>query len=288
MLRGEIKLQSNFFKAIKTKLRGKNLAEVPFFPYKAGSSCYILPKIPTTSETVVPPRHQWISRKYGNTTEEYLASGKKDLQQMCDILSKSDVDIESLGNILDFGCGNGRMTRWLEDLAKDREVWGTDINAGRVFWCKQNLNPLLRFLVTTTIPHLPFKDNHFGFVYAGSVFSHIDDLADTWFAELARVIRPGGKLFVTVHLKSDLPLLQDKYPNSGLSKNLRRFPEYEEFRNSDFNMFTIGRSSYSYVFYDLDFLVRSIKPFFRVLSVTKEVRVYQNALLLERVGGVDN
>jgi hypothetical protein len=37
------------------------------------------------------------------------------------------------------------------------------------------------------------------------------------------------------------------------------------------------------VFYDLDYLRKGLEPMFRVLSVTEEVRLYQNAVLLERV-----
>jgi ubiquinone/menaquinone biosynthesis C-methylase UbiE len=150
-------------------------------------------------------------------------------------------------------------------------------------WCKQHLGARLRFLTTTTVPHLPFEDRHFGFVYAGSVFTHIDDLADAWFAELRRIVRPGGRLFVTVHLKNDIALLEGKYRDAGLARHLRTHPEYEQFARSDFDMFTVGRSSESYVFYDLDYLRRSLEPQFRLLSVTAEVRLYQNALLLERV-----
>ena len=35
-------------------------------------------------------------------------------------------------------------------------------------------------------------------------------------------------------------------------------------------------------FYDLAFLRKSLEPHFRILSVTEEVRLYQNALLLQR------
>src|SRR5688572_19237180 len=126
---------------------------------------------------------------------------------MLDILGHAGAPGEALGDILEFGCGEGRLIRWLEHLAGERESWGTDIDAGLIVWCKQNLSPPFRFITTTTVPHLPFEDRHFGFIYAGSVFTHIDDMADTWFAELRRVLRPGGKLFVTVHLRNDIALL---------------------------------------------------------------------------------
>jgi SAM-dependent methyltransferase len=202
---------------------------------------------------------------------------------MLDICNRSGVQIESLGHILEFGCADGRMLRWLRHLASDREVWGTDIHAGRISWCKQNLGPPFHFLTNTTVPHLPFEDRHFGFIFAGSVFTHIDDLADAWFAELRRILRPGGKLFVTVHLKNDIELLRAKYKDSGLAALLRSHPEYERYVQTDFAMFTIGRSSNSFVFYDVDYLCKSLAPMYRLVSVTEGVRLYQNALLLERV-----
>jgi SAM-dependent methyltransferase len=263
-----------------------NTTDFPtYFPYMPDASCYVLPKVAAGPGATppVPPRETWISGKYGKTTDEYLASGRRDTQEMLDILDRAGVVLDALGHILEFGCGDGRMLRWLDHLAGDREVWGTDIDAGRVFWCKQNLGPRLRFITTTTVPHLPFEDRHFGFVYAGSVFTHIDDLADAWFAELRRVLRPGGKLFVTVHLKNDLALLAGQYQDSGLARYLRTHAEYEQFVRSDFDMFTIGRSSHSFVFYDIDYLRRTLEPLFRVMSVTEGVRLYQNALLLERV-----
>jgi len=254
-----------------------------YYPYLPEASCYILPRVAHSDNEsrVVPPKEAWISRKYGSTDEEYLASGKRDVEEMLDICRRAGVAVETLGHILEFGCGDGRMIRWLRRLAEDREVWGTDIDAGRIFWCKQHLGPPLHFIVNTTVPHLPFEDRHFGFIYAGSVFTHIDDLADAWIAELRRILRPGGKLFMTVHLKNDIDLLNTKYQASGLAQVLRS-PEADRFVRTDFDMFTIGRSSQSFVFYDLDFLRKSIEPQFRVLSVTPGVRLYQNALLLER------
>jgi ubiquinone/menaquinone biosynthesis C-methylase UbiE len=174
------------------------------------------------------------------------------------------------------------MIRWLEDLAHDREIWGSDIHAERIIWCKQHLSPPFRFVTTTIVPHLPFEDRYFGFIFAGSVFTHIDDLADAWLMELRRVLRPGGKLFITVHLKNDISLLNGMYQGSPLTKFLRSQPVFMESMNADFDVLTIGRSSNSYVFYDLEYLRKMIEPNFRILSLTERVRLYQNALLLER------
>jgi SAM-dependent methyltransferase len=247
--------------------------------------CYVVPKSETSGRDsrVVPPKETWISQKYGQTDEEYLASGQRDVREMLDICRLASVSVDALGHMLEFGCADGRMIRCLRHLASDREIWGTDIDAGRILWCKQNLGPPFHFITNTTVPHLPFEDRYFGFIYAGSVFTHIDDLADAWIAELRRILRPGGKLFMTVHLKNDIELLNGKYRDSGLAALLRSYPEYDRFVRSDFEMFTIGRSSQSYVFYDVDYLRKNLERMFRVLSITEEVRLYQNAFLLERL-----
>jgi ubiquinone/menaquinone biosynthesis C-methylase UbiE len=258
-----------------------------FYPYMEHASSFVLRKPPpSTSECAaakrVPPMHKWISDKYGRTVEEYLASGKRDLHDMEAILSRHGVSLAGMGNILEFGCGDGRMIRWLEDLAHDREIWGSDIHAERIIWCKQHISPPFRFVTTTIVPHLPFEDRYFGFIFAGSVFTHIDDLADAWLMELRRVLRPGGKLFITVHLKNDISLLNGMYQGSSLTKFLRSQPVFIESMNADFDVLTIGRSSNSYVFYDFEYLRKMIEPNFRILSLTERVRLYQNALLLER------
>jgi SAM-dependent methyltransferase len=265
--------------------RERSPAFPTYFPFMPEASCYVVPKVRMAQGTPrpVPPSETWISGKYGRTADEYLASGKRDVQDMLDILERAGVALTSSGNILEFGCGDGRMIRWLEHLAGDREVWGTDIDAGRILWCKQNLGRPFHFITNTAVPHLPFEDRHFGFVFAGSVFTHIDDLADSWIAELRRILRPGGRLFMTVHLENDIAALEGPHRESELARGLRGYPEYERFSRSDFDMFTIGRSSHSFVFYDRDYLRRSVEPLFRVLSVTEGVRLYQDALLLERL-----
>lgn len=261
----------------------------PFFlPHRPGANSYRVPPVSpgeaaANSGQPVPPRDQWIApEKYGTTVEEYLNNGRSDTQQMIDLVADCGILVETLGHIYEFGCADGRMLRWLAPLSAEREVWGSDIDASRILWCKQNLSPPLRFFTNTVVPHLPFEDRKFGFVFAGSVFSHIDDLADAWLAELHRIIKPGGVLFITVHLKEDIDLLATRYADSWLARKLREEPDYDSLRAGDFDVFTVGRSNSSFVFYDLDFLRKSIEPMFRIRSLTREVRLYQNALVLER------
>ena len=102
----------------------------------------------------VPPRDEWIApEKYGNTVDEYLANGKRDTQIMLDLVADCGHSVEKLGHIFELGCADGRMLRWLEPLAADVEIWGSDLDAHRILWCKQHLSPPFRFLTNTIVPH---------------------------------------------------------------------------------------------------------------------------------------
>jgi ubiquinone/menaquinone biosynthesis C-methylase UbiE len=74
------------------------------------------------------------------------------------------------------------------------------------------------FANTTTLPHVPYEDNYFDLIYAGSVFTHIADLADAWLLELKRILRPGGMLYVTVHDDHTLEVLRADFPDYYLTR----------------------------------------------------------------------
>ncbi len=261
-----------------------------YFPHAPESDCYMVPKVAAESgrhpatHFQVPPRDLWLG--YGQIADEYLSSGKKDVEILDQLLSASGASLASCRHILDFGCGAGRVTRWLVPWADHCEIWGTDISAQHIMWCQQHLTPPLHFATTTIFPHLPFEDGYFDVIYGGSVFTHIDDLADAWFLELRRLLRPGGRLFITIHDRKTVEILANaddtRWWVVRYRMQLGRHPEYGTFSRSEFGMFTIGRGTRSQVFYDVEFLGRKLSPFFRVRSATEQAYGYQTALVLER------
>src|SRR5262249_23459719 len=142
-------------------------------------------------------------------------------------------------NILDLGSADGFMIRWLRESALTGEVWGADINGTHMVWCQQNLSPPFKFVTTTSFPHLPFEDRYFDLIYTGSVFTHIADLAEAWLLELKRIVKPGGRLYITVHDKHSIELIMNG--NSDLAYLLRSFDRKAHFTTSGFSMFTINR-----------------------------------------------
>jgi len=263
-------------------------AQLPFVPFQRDKHSYVLEKVsrssavPAGPDFLVPPEELRLG--YGRSVDEYLTHGRKNVQTMRDLLQASGARLQRGTRILDFGCGAGRMIRWLADVAGHGEVWGTDISAEHIVWCTQHLAPPFHFLVNTLLPHLPFEDRYFDIVYAGSVFTHIDDLAQTWFLELRRVLRPGGALYVTVHDRHSIELLTHALPwrEVPFAEFLRHNKDYAEFAHTNFAMFTLGRSAESQVFYDVESLCEGLQRLFKVLSVTAEAYGYQTAVLLEK------
>jgi hypothetical protein len=106
--------------------------------------------------------------------------------------------VTSLGRVLDFGCGVGRVLRYWGPQPPF-ELHGADFNPAMIAWCSQSL-PFASFSVNPLEGPLAYESGSFGLVYALSVFTHLPvSLQLSWLRELLRVLRPGGYLYLTVH-----------------------------------------------------------------------------------------
>ena len=90
--------------------------------------------------------------------------------------------------VLDFGSGAGQVTA---GLTKNNTVYGLDHDEKLLAKAKENgLIP-----VTTDFSGIPFEDNKFDFIISIDSIEHVDDRNKT-FAELKRVLKPGGQLII--------------------------------------------------------------------------------------------
>ena len=128
--------------------------------------------------------------------------------------------LEPHHDVLDVGCGCGRMAKPLTGWLSGRYE-GIDVYPEAVEWCRRNItpgHPSFRFQVAdiasarynpagTQSPEsyrLPYDDASFDFALLTSVFTHLETAAvDNYLGELARVLRPGGRLFATYFLMND-------------------------------------------------------------------------------------
>jgi SAM-dependent methyltransferase len=100
--------------------------------------------------------------------------------------------------LLDFGCGSGRVLRYLGVEAEHTELHGCDIDEQSVQWLKENLcPPVAEVFLSFPQPPLPKPDEHYDLIYAFSVFTHLTDQWSDWILELHRLLSRDGLLVVS-------------------------------------------------------------------------------------------
>lgn len=125
-------------------------------------------------------------------------------------------------HVLDLGCGCGRLARWLLSGRRPERYVGTDLHAGMIEWCRNYLaaegfeyvhqdiaNPRLNPNGTLRVASVP--KGTYDLVLAVSYFTHVlEDQADFYLDEIARVLAPQGTLFSTWFLfdKANFPMMQ--------------------------------------------------------------------------------
>lgn len=117
--------------------------------------------------------------------------------------------------VLDVGCGVGRMALPLADYLDGGSYAGFDTGREMVRWCQRNVSsrhPNFEFSwapvyntkynpfgkLAAAEYRFPYEDGSFDFAFATSVFTHLLRAdADHYLAEIARVLRPGGRCLLT-------------------------------------------------------------------------------------------
>ena len=148
----------------------------------------------------IPPtslRHYYGYKDGKYDDQLYLQQGRNDMTNMRRILEGDGFDMMG-ERIMEFGCSGGRLLRHLEAEARAGEVWGVDLHSAAIHWAQAHLSPPFHFFTNTTSPHLPFEDNSFGLIFAGSVWTQIGELDDAWLLEMRRILRPGGRIYITI------------------------------------------------------------------------------------------
>lgn len=173
--------------------------------------------------------------EYHESPARHLETGRRNVDLMLNALEQSGFAWEPCGRVLEFGCCNGKLVRWLAPFAGGREIWGVDVQAEKVMWAMEHLSPPFRFATTTTVPHLPFPDGCFDLIFAGSVFTHIGELHAAWLAELARILAPRGFLYITLHDETSIKVAaEDPQRHARFNELIRNSAFATELMSGDF------------------------------------------------------
>jgi len=147
----------------------------------------------------IPPAHLMYVVMGSTDVHDFLESGRVHSHSIIlGPLEKNGYRFEKFQDVLDFGCGCGRIIRTFTHFSSV-SLHGTDINPKLVGWCTDNL-PFACFSVNTIEPPLDFEPGSFDFIYARSVFTHLpEELQIAWLNEFFRLLRPTGVFLFTTH-----------------------------------------------------------------------------------------
>jgi len=173
--------------------------------------------------------------------------------------------LAALGPVLDWGCGCGRVARFVARSGAD--LSGADIDAGNVGWCSEHIRG--RFIAISPDPPTPFENDCFAAIYGISVFTHLDrQYEKRWLAELHRIARPGALLLVSV-------LGATAAAHAGVLEHVMS-PEFADGfadigRNPDIDLVTRGSAYYRNVFHQPHHIAQVWGEYFDILSIEEGI-----------------
>lgn len=102
--------------------------------------------------------------------------------------------------LIDLGCGSGRMMLWNHDTG----AWMVGVDVAP-FFAHEAVEQT--DLVLGDLRRLPFPDNSFTKAWSLDVFEHLSrEALDGFLRETARVMAPGGAVFVYTHVRKNAPI----------------------------------------------------------------------------------
>jgi SAM-dependent methyltransferase len=118
--------------------------------------------------------------------------------------------------VIDLGCGSGRSILW--NAASGAAFTGVDVSPFFAHEARATAD-----LALADLRRLPFADGSFTKAYALDVLEHLSpDALDAMLAEAARVLAPGGALFVYSHVRKNAPIAKGLRAINALARGLER------------------------------------------------------------------
>jgi tellurite methyltransferase len=113
--------------------------------------------------------------------------------------------------VLDAGCGGGRNLHWF--LRNNIRIYGVDQDSNAISHVKERLPlPAAERFMEASVEKLPFETSYFDHVVSSAVlhFAQHTQQFHTMVAEMVRVLRPHGSLFI--RMASDIGIEDKVHP----------------------------------------------------------------------------
>lgn len=205
------------------------------------------------SNIIQKPIHSYrdtiLAERYDNVSDGQYANGLKLIQ---------DLKIKPGQNILDIGCGTGRLTFYAGSLlSPSGTITGIDPSEERITIAKKHAakKPGINiFFKTGDANHLgQFRTDSFDVIYLNIVFHWVEDKADA-LTQIYRILKPGGTLGITMGNR-DAPYSVKEY-----ARKILDHPRYVNIKGYDLESSKpINESELKNLLEESGFRVRELK-----------------------------
>lgn len=151
-------------------------------------------------ETLVPtPPPELMARVGGVAAPSFFKLGGLAMAAVFQEALAAHAGSRPPANLLDWGCGCGRLLGFAVATWGIPDVQGCDIDGEAVAWCAAHY-PGQRFARIPEMPPTAYPTGTFESVIGFSVFTHLTrPVQEAWLSELHRIMASGGLLLATVH-----------------------------------------------------------------------------------------
>ena len=251
----------------------------PMGHYVSGNSRQAIHFMNPAHERFPMPPEANIKRVIGDTSAVRYAMGGatifKNLEACLGELGRGWPDFPQ---ILDWGCGAGRVTRYL--LSETRSsVCGADIDPGNIAWCRSALTAG-EFTTVPLRPPTAFADRRFDLVIGLSVLTHLSEADQwAWLSELRRITRPGALVFLSVSGPT-------QFAYTGFQPRLYRQLQAQGFldlaRDPALDGVISEHDYYRAAFHSRDYIVSRWTEYFEVVAIIDAIAAVQDFVVLRR------
>jgi SAM-dependent methyltransferase len=226
----------------------------------------------------MPPEGN-IKRVIGDTSAVRFAMGGamifKNIEALISELGHSWSDFPQ---ILDWGCGAGRVTRYLISETESA-VCGADIDPDNVAWCKSHLTDG-EFVTVPLRPPTAFADGRFDMIIGLSVLTHLSESDQwLWLGELRRITRPGALVLLSVSGPT-------QFAYTGFPLALYRRLQSQGFldlaRDPALDAVISEHEYYRAAFHSREYIVSRWSDYFEVVAIIDAIAAVQDFVVLRR------
>lgn len=185
--------------------------------------------------------------------------------------------LASFESVLDWGCGAGRISRYLPRLAMS--VTGIDIDPDNIAGCRASLADA-EFLCVDRAPPTALPAGAFDLVVGLSVMTHLDEPAqDAWLAELHRLTRPHALLLLSIQGAAQMALYA---PPAEMKLQTHRKGIHDAGANDQLADVIADPDYYRNVLHSHDYVLSHWARSFEVLDIIEGLAACQDVVILRR------